>query len=218
MNNNTRIAQGFTLIELLLAIAIFSLVSLASFSIVDSAISASEKSDQRISRLNELNRAFLVMERDFVQLSLRTMRINGEAPQSTFLHIDSQGVFSDATALAFVRSGWTNPGLLLPRSDLEPVAYQLNDDALERLSFNFVDSTVGQAPKKRILIQGVEQLAFQFYINQTWETRFDGDTLPQAIAVIVTIEDVGEVRREFLLPTQAASRSASSSDSAGGKV
>lgn len=206
MRANLRQVQGFTLLELLLAIAIFAMVSLASFSILDTAISASERSTDKVDRLNELNRAFLVMERDFIQLAQRTMRINGEAPLPGYLHVDTEGVFSDATALAFVRTGWTNPGLLLPRSDLQPVAYQLNEQKLERLSFNFVDPITGQEAKKRVLINDVEQLSFQFFTNDKWHEVMQGDQLPRAIAVIITTADLGEIRRQFLLPRQIQSR------------
>ena len=76
--------QGFTLLEVLIAIAIFSVVSLASFTIFDTVLRGDESSKIRSERQNELQRAFLLMERDFIQIAKRTMRVNGEEPGKRF--------------------------------------------------------------------------------------------------------------------------------------
>ena len=76
--------QGFTLLEVLIAIAIFSIISLSSFTIFDSVLKGDELSKQRSERQNELQRAFLIIERDLTQMSRRTMRLNGEGPSSEF--------------------------------------------------------------------------------------------------------------------------------------
>ena len=98
-------ARGFTLIELLVAMAIFTIISLTSFTILDTVLSSDEKLQAHNERLNELNSAFLLIERDFLQLSRRTIRLNGEAPISGFLHLDTDSVFSETTRVAFVRAG-----------------------------------------------------------------------------------------------------------------
>lgn len=191
--------QGFTLIEVILAIAIFAIISLSSFTIFNTVITSDERAKLRNQRLNEFNRAFLLMERDFLQMARRTVRLNGEAPLIGYLHTSEQALFDETTALAFVRGGWTNPGLLLPRSDMQSVAYQLNESTLERLHFNFVDPVVGQEPKVRSLLTQVESLKFEFYQTDSWQEEFTGKGLPQAIAVIVETEDFGKIRRQFLV-------------------
>ncbi len=192
--------KGFTLIELLIAMAIFSVVSLTSFTILDTVLSSDEKLKLRNERLNEFNSAFLIIERDFLQLSRRTIRLNGEAPISGFLHLDTDGVFSETTGVAFVRAGWTNPGLLLPRSDLQPLIYQLKDGNLQRLHFNFVDSVVGTEPIARVLISDVKNIQFEFYFNDKWQDEINDDQLPLAVALILETNDFGQIRRQFLLP------------------
>ncbi|WP_448553738.1 type II secretion system minor pseudopilin GspJ [Thalassotalea montiporae] len=192
-------AQGFTLIEVLIAMAIFAMVSLASFTIFDTVFRSDEQSRIKNERINELNRAFIVIERDMLQLTRRTMRINGEAPSSRFIHLDDQGFFSETNALAFIRSGWANPNLLLPRSDLQSVAYQLSDNTLNRLHFTFVDPVVGKEPKVRPLITQVDDVKFEFYQAGKWQKEINGDSLPQAMAVIIQTQDLGEIRRQFLI-------------------
>jgi general secretion pathway protein J len=200
--NNTMIKpyqHGFTLLEVLIAIAIFSVVSLASFTIFDTVLRGDENSKLRSERQNELQRAFLLMERDFTQIAKRTMRINGEEPSKGFLQTSDDSFLADEQAIAFVRNGWTNPGLLLPRSDMQSVAYRLVDETLQRLHYNFVDAVVGQEPRIRPLITQVTSLAFEFYDGKKWQKQWSGDTLPQAIAIEIETEDYGLIRRQFLV-------------------
>ena len=191
--------RGFTLLEVLLAIAIFSVISLSSFTLFDTILNADENSQKSSARQNELQRAFLLIERDFLQIAHRSIRFNGEEPLAEFLYIDSNITSSDAQTLGFVRGGWTNPGLLLPRSNMQSVAYQLNEKTLERLHFNFVDAVVGQEPKVRPLITGVEQLAFEFYDGEVWQKKLDSEKIPSAIAIEIELIDYGVVRRQFII-------------------
>ena len=191
--------RGFTLLEVLIAIAIFSVVSLASFTIFDTVLRGDENSKIRSDRQNELQRAFLLMERDFTQIAKRSMRVNGEAPSNSFLQTSDDSFLADEQAIAFVRNGWTNPGLLLPRSDMQRVAYRVVDETLQRLHYNFVDAVVGQEPKIRPLISQVTNLTFEFYDGSKWQDKWSGSTLPQAIAIEIETEDYGFIRRQFLV-------------------
>ncbi len=191
--------KGFTLLEVLVAISIFSVVSLASFTIFDTVLRGDENSKVRSERQNELQRAFLLMERDFLQIAKRSMRISGEAPSKNFLQTSDDSFLADEQAIAFVRSGWTNPGLLLPRSDMQNVAYRVVDETLERLHFNFVDAVVGQEPRVRPLITQVTSLAFEYYDGTKWQKKWSGNTLPLAIAIEIETKDYGLIRRQFLV-------------------
>jgi len=189
---------GFTLLEVLIAIVIFALISLTSFSIFNTVIKSDESSQLRIERMNELQRAFLIIERDLLQISKRTIRLNGEEPLEGFLHTDNS-FSSSAQYLGFVRQGWTNPGLLLPRSDMQSVAYQLNDNYIERLHFNFVDAVQGEEPKTRQLISKVTTLRFEYYDGKKWQKEHKNNQLPLAIAIEIETEDYGLIRRQFLV-------------------
>jgi len=196
--------QGFTLLEVLVAISIFSVVSLASFTIFDTVLRGDESSKVRSERQNELQRAFLLIERDLLQIAKRSMRVNGEAPSKNFLQTSDDSFLADEQAIAFVRYGWTNPGMLLPRSDMQNVAYRLVDDTLERLHFNFVDAVVGQEPRVRPLIKQVTSLSFEFYDGKEWQKKWASQLLPQAIAIEVETEDYGVIRRQFLVAGDAS--------------
>ena len=191
--------KGFTLLEVLIAIAIFSMISMSSFSIFNTVIKSNESSKTRTDRVNELQRGFLLIERDLLQIAKRSIRLNGEEPQEDFLYTDSNSFSDSESTLAFVRHGWTNPGLLLPRSNMQSVAYQLNDGTFERLHFNFVDAIQGQEPKIRKLITGIEELNFEFFYGKKWQDKITKKSLPRAIAVEFMTKDYGLIRREFLV-------------------
>jgi general secretion pathway protein J len=204
VNNNIIVAPkksqcGFTLLEVLIAVAIFSVVSLASFTIFDTVLRGDENSKIRSDRQNELQRAFLLIERDFTQIAKRNMRVNGEAPNENFLQTADDSFLANEQAISFVRNGWTNPGLLLPRGDMQNVAYRLEEETLQRLHYNFVDAVVGQEPKIRPLISKVTSLAFEFYDGKKWQEKWSGNTLPQAISIEIETLDYGLIRRQFLV-------------------
>ena len=192
-------AKGFTLLEVLIAIAIFSMISMSSFSIFNTVLKSNESSKIRTDRINELQRGFLLIERDLLQIAKRSIRLNGEEPQEDFLYTVNNGFSDSESTLAFVRHGWTNPGLLLPRSNMQSVAYQLNDETFERLHLNFVDAIQGQEPKIRKLISEIEELNFEFYYDKKWQKEITKKSLPKAIAVELMTKDYGLIRREFLV-------------------
>lgn len=195
----SKFSQGFTLLEVLIAIAIFSVISMASFSIFETVLNSDTVTKERTERINELQRGFLIIERDVLQIARRSVRFYGEAPQSGFLHTDIESYSGSEQAIAFVRHGWTNPGLLLPRSDMQSVAYQLNENTVERMHFNFVDAVLGEEPKVRPLISKVESLTFEFYDGKKWQKTLQEGTLPQAIAIEIDTTDFGIIRRQFLV-------------------
>ncbi|WP_259365732.1 type II secretion system minor pseudopilin GspJ [Colwellia sp. MB02u-6] len=192
-------SQGFTLLEVLIAIAIFSVISMASFSIFETVINSDTATKARTDRINELQRGFLIIERDMLQIARRSVRLNGEAPLSDFLHTDNDSFTTSEQAIAFVRHGWTNPGLLLPRSDMQSVAYQLNENTVERVHFNFVDAVLGEVPKVRPLISQVEKLNFEFYDGKKWQEALQENSLPMAIAIEIDTTDYGIIRRQFIV-------------------
>lgn len=199
MKSLTKHCHGFTLLEVIIAIAIFAVIGLTSFSIFDTVLQSDERSKSQSARMNELQKAFLIIERDINQISKRSMRIDGEVPSDTFMQTEPNNLISEEIGLSFVRTGWTNPGYLIPRSEVQAVAYQLKDEVLERLHFNFVDAVIGTEPKMRPLITGVSDLSFEYYDGKNWQETFSDKSLPMAIAINLELVDYGTIRRQFLV-------------------
>jgi general secretion pathway protein J len=193
--------RGFTLLEVLIAMAIFALIAFGATQILTTVTDAEEASEERFQALQNLQRAMLVMERDFLQMVPRKTRVEGEVTD-TLIFAGEYLFDSSSDGLGFVRAGWHNPQLVLPRSTMQSVAYRVNEDKLERLYSTYVDNSVGFEPKVRVLLEGIEKIEFEFLEKFdtkefTWEEAESVEELPIAVAVIITSQLYGEIRREF---------------------
>lgn len=196
---------GFTLIEILVAMAIFTIIGLASTGVLNSVINSDQLSSERFEKLEELQRAMLTLERDVLQIVPRKVRINGE-PVSVVISGGEDVFDSDADGLGFVRAGWHNPQMLLPRSTLQAIGYRIQDQQLQRLYGNYVDNVIGYEPKVKILLSDIEDFRVTFLTDvkkleepEEWEENYSSATLPIAISITIVSKTFGEMRREFML-------------------
>lgn len=206
--------RGFTLIEILIAMAIFTLIGLASTGLLTTVIDSNDISEERFAKLQLLQRAMVTIERDLQQAVPRAARVNGEKQDVVMAggEVDN----SDDDGIGFVRGGWHNPQLMLPRSTLQYVAYRLNENRLERLYSNYVDNVIGYEPKVRVLLEDIESLKIEFLATSSnesldqdedlsWNESYKGTALPRAVAIEFVSKDFGKIRREFTLTTGGAS-------------
>lgn len=198
-------SAGFTLLEILVAIAIFAIIGVASSALLTSVIDRNELSDARFNQLEKLQRAMIVIERDLHQAIKRPIRVDGELNKNVMVGGVASG--SDADGIGFVRSGWHNPQFMLPRSNMQYVAYRLQDNQLQRVYGNHVDNVIGFEPKVRVLLEQVDDFQVEFFVKsegapddqRDWNESYQGTVLPRAVAVIITTESFGEIRREFMI-------------------
>lgn len=194
--------KGFTLIEIIIAIAIFSFIALGANALLSFVTSSNELSDSRAQELEKLQRAMLVMERDFLQMQQRIPRTQGLENEL----VVTGGEFefeSDAYGIGFVRGGWRNPELRLNRSHLQNVAYRLQENRLERLHTNYVDSVIGTEPKVRVLLSGVNDFKIEV-LNElsqelNWSESIENTELPVAISITIDTDAFGEITRVFMV-------------------
>ena len=100
-------AKGFTLLEILVAMSIFTLIGFAATGLLSTVIDSNELSGERFDKLQRLQRAMIIIERDLQQAVARSARIDGEVSETVIE--DGVSSESDADSLRFVRSGWLNP-------------------------------------------------------------------------------------------------------------
>lgn len=201
--------RAFTLVEVLVTMAIFALIGIASFTVLDQMAKTEQQSKQAREQLQQLQFGLLMMQQDIRQAVIKPTRPRGVEVVHQYITNDADFADSDSGLLALVKSGYDNPGLLLPRAELQPVIYRVQDETLQRLSFAYVNDRSDQ-PVVQDLLQGVQSLQVRFYrqsqqaeanqgLNEgwqgSWQTRGD---LPAAVEVTLQTRAFGEIQRVLL--------------------
>jgi general secretion pathway protein J len=171
---------GFTLLELVIAIAIFALLGLASWTLFDSVVRVQQGTQSHERELRKLQRAVAVIERDL-------------------LHIAQQPVVPDPTQLQLVRSNWRNP-LDLPRSERQVLTYRLDNGVLWRDS----RAEGAQSVQRQKLLDDVRDLRWRLYDSQVgwradWPTG-PNQKAPLAVEMQVSAGRFEAIRRVLPLP------------------
>lgn len=196
-----QLSRGFTFIEMLLATAIFALVGMASVAVLDSVTRSDTASQAAFARLQKLQQVMMLLERDLWQVAPRQIRVSGEAPSKVTLAGAPNWLESDDDGLSFSHAGWTNPGMVLPRSEVQLVGYRLKENKLERLFYVFPDAVTGTEPQVQVLLEEIDSLKIT-YLDQEgiWQESWTQDLMPKALKLVITQQSTGELERIFTLP------------------
>ena len=196
--------QGFTLLEVLVAIAVFAMLSLSANQVLNNVMRSDAQSKEHNQRLQAIQRTMIMMDNDFRQIVARKYRVDAEKPSDKILQVGEYLLDSSSEGIMFVRGGWQNPQAMFPRGDITRVGYRIIDDKLERLWFRYPDTVVGAKPLVRVLLTGVTDLKFEFYYDKQWHHKWDkANSLPAGIKVMMTLKNLGEIERIYLLPASA---------------
>ena len=191
--------SGFTLIEILVAIAIFAVLGLAANRLLGQVVRADDATRDRGARLAELQRAMGILERDALQVVARPVRdeLGERQPAMT------GGVKS---LLEFTRAGWRNPAGAR-RSELQRVAYVLENKELLRFYWPVLDRAEGSEPIRQVLLHDVESADVEFISGEGerrsfWpqDTGEEAAALPRALGIRLVVPPYGEIERLFALP------------------
>jgi general secretion pathway protein J len=194
-------SRGFTFIEMLLASAIFALIGLASVAVLDSVTRSDAASQVAMQRLQRLQQAMMLLDRDLWQITPRHIRVSGEAPIKVIMAGSQNWLESDDDGLSFSHGGWTNPGMILPRSEVQLVGYRLKENKLERMFYLYPDAVTGTEPQVQVLLEEVESLKVRYLDNEgIWQDSWNQSTLPKAVKIQLTQQTLGELERIFAMP------------------
>ena len=201
--------HGFTLLELLVALAIFAVLSVLAYGGLRNVLDTRAHVAVEAGRLTALQTAFSLMERDIEQTFARSVRDNyGDARPA--LMGGSAG--SATSLLELTRAGYRNPAARA-RSQLQRVAYQLQEGRLLRLTWQVLDRAPNSEPQQSELLTDVTAAEVLFYDQnltpqRVWPLPDTGSvapqTLPRAVEVSVEITGWGRVTRLFRVPGESA--------------
>ncbi len=197
-----RLMHGFTLLELLIALAIFGLLSVMSYSGLTSVLDQHARTDAAADRLVELQKIYLLMQRDFEQIVARPVRSE---------YGDQLAAVEGSEVLQFTRGGWRNP-LQQPRSSLQRVGYAFEDESLVRYTWQVLDRAQDTLPQRLPLTDALTSMSIR-YLSATdnWQTSWppndtgqvgviSGDAsapqllkLPRAIEITLEHEQLGKL-------------------------
>ncbi len=199
--NRARVAGGFTLLELLVALAIFGLLSVMSYSGLRSVLEQRVVTEQEADRLGRLQRIYLLMQRDIEQVVPRPVRDE---------YGEEQPPVAGAEMLQLTRGGWRNP-LGHARSTLQRVAYAYEDDQLVRYSWLVLDRAQDSLPVKQPLTDEITGMEVRYLDKDEWKTSWNGvadaalpgvdaAVLPRAIEITLEHQQYGKLVWLFRMP------------------
>ena len=188
--------SGFTLLEVVVAFSIFAVIGLSAHQFLRTIIDTREITNQSNGIMSSASRAFSVMQRDFSHLADRQVRDAYGEPLPPLI------VGTGDYDVEFSRSGWNNPARL-PRSNMQRVAYGLNDDnELERHFWLVLDRAEDSEPITQRLLTEVEDFRVNLMSSEggfvdTWPDFGNGARLPRAVEILITHKKLGELRKLY---------------------
>jgi general secretion pathway protein J len=192
--------RAFTLIEVLVALAIFAILAALAYGALGQTLASAELLNDRMDRLQALQRTMRVLSEDFLQLSPRPVRDElGDNPRAA---LDTG--FQTGFAIELTHGGWSTP-LVLPRGTLQRTAYRIEENELIRYHWRVLDRTFSNEPIGVTLLDGVESILFRFLqVNGEWTEQWPTNNQvgpqraiarPRAVEIILTLTNEGQISR-----------------------
>lgn len=186
---------GFTLIELLIAMAISAVIAVMAYQAVNQAVTVKSVTDDSVTRFEAVQRAVWWLEQDFTQLAPRTVQDTlGDRLPAFQLSYD-YGV--EMTRIAVYPSPYGVAGLVR-------IGYVLEGDVLYRVVWPVLDRSPDTEAQRLPILKNVQKFDIRVMNakrqwQNTWPDDKQADTdLPYMTEIVLTLEDLGEIRR--LLP------------------
>jgi len=189
--------RGFTLFEMVIAVSIFALMGVVAFGGLSQMTRTGQAVSEANDRLSDLQFAVVYLNRDWTQVSTRSIRDQyGD---------EASNIVIEDNAITFTRSGRSNL-LAQPRSSLQRVQYLLVDNKLMRRHWRSLDQAAGEEPVQIVLLNNVEsfEVEFQNAVGQpidTWPiAQGTTATTPILLAFRLELPDMGKITRLLEVP------------------
>lgn len=192
--------SAFTLLELVVATAIFSILSVVAYNGLRNFMSAHEVLADRDLEFSTLHSGINLIERDVKNAITR--RVRDELGDHVAAMRSSENV------LEFTRH---RPGIPAAFSlvDMVRIDYVFSDNTLIRRAWHMLDRVPQTEFDEQIVLVGVSSLSWQFYQGgwqEFWPRAndpFSQSRLPQAVRLIVNLDNGRSVERVILINNQS---------------
>lgn len=180
---------GFTLVEVLVALAIFALIGVAGFSMLDQVLRTQRQTEGRLERLAEMQRAMHLITLDFSQARGQSVTVDQSTDGPLIgLRRNAADAKGGSVALQYAMQNGTLTRDVSGASG-PPIAHQPMLKSVTGVDWQFYTLSSGWSPDWPP--SGYVQLSGQSAPN------------PQAISVTITLADGGnQLRRVVLLPSE----------------
>jgi len=192
--------SGLTLLELLIALAVFAVLAVMAYGGLKAVLDADQATKEQAEALARLQWSITLITGDLDQVAARPIR-DAYGDNAPALDGRRNGY------LEWSRAGWVNPAGQL-RSDLQRVAYGVENGRLVRIVWYVLDRAQDSEPQREVLMEDVKGIAFRMLDRdrawrEIWPASMnttDLAALPRAVEIVLTTERWGEVRRLLALP------------------
>ena len=164
---------GFTLIETLVALGVTAMLATAGTLMMLQTLQASRAIDARMADVRALEAANGLLRADFSEMTVRP----SAAPDDFTPAVGFSGRTGIETGdlISFVRSGWRDPRVGGDRSDLQRVAFRLEDGQLIRKAWLRPDPVRNTPVVERVLLDGISNLEIRYRQKGVWFDEWPAD-------------------------------------------
>jgi len=184
------------------ALAIFGLVAVMAYGGLGTVLEQRAHTDASAQRLAALQKTYVVMQRDIEQAVARAIRDE---------YGDEQAPLAAAPVFQLTRGGWSNPAGR-PRSSLQRVGYDLEEQQLVRYAWPVLDRSQDSQPLQQRLTDHIVSMQVRYLdAASNWQDSWPpletgvGEAavepgLPAAVEVSLEHEYFGNLTWLFQMP------------------
>jgi general secretion pathway protein J len=188
--------SGFTLVEMMVALAIFSMISVAGVALLRSASDTQLVVKDRLAELGGEARAAGLIEADLAQAIARPVRTNSGTIEPAFV---AGGTELPGQLFALTRAGSSNLDDS-PRAELQRVVYAFDNAMLKRRGAAMPD---GAAANASVLLSNIASASVRYRDGQgNWRSDWDATdplAMPRAVELLLTPQGGAPRRMLFLV-------------------
>lgn len=200
-------ASAFTLIELIIAMAVFSVMAVIAYTGLAQVLDNHENLSAQRERQRTLTLAFMRIEDDLDHVRPRGIRdISGDPLPAFIGHPPGTRSVTEPT-LEFTRGGSPIIVGITPQSDLQRVAYRLDDEGnLSRLSWAVLDRSPTAKAREHVLLTNIKEMELRYFkADKKWSDSWPplgkenkSEILPRGLELKIKIGEI-ELTRLFLV-------------------